>query len=215
MSGNKFQGKYRMSSARHLWHEYNGGLYFITICTKNRECYFGDIARRDDVHIVSTDDEPTMQFTEIGKYAVENLEQIKNHYPYCEIPVFVVMPNHIHAVVVIDDADPDCRDDVHIVSTETTQNPQRWKNNVVDEKMQSVSQKRGRLSVVMGGFKSAITRYANQKNIQFGWQSRFHDHIIRNQDECNRIADYIENNPHNWESDKNNDDILQSIVHNF
>ena len=90
---------------------------------------------------------------------------------------------------------------------ETTQSPQpppthsRWKNDVVDEKMQSISRQRGRLSVVIGGFKRAITRYANQHGIEFAWQDRFHDHIIRNQDEMNRIATYIRNNPMVWEED--------------
>jgi len=71
----------------------------------------------------------------------------------------------------------------------------------VDEKMQSISRQRGRLSVVIGGFKRAISRYANQHQLTFGWQERFHDRIIRDRDEMQRIATYIENNPLVWKED--------------
>ncbi|MBR4621807.1 MAG: hypothetical protein IKO46_12585 [Salinivirgaceae bacterium] len=60
----------------------------------------------------------------------------------------------------------------------------------------------GWLSVVVGGIKSAATKFANRNNITFGWQPRFHDHIIRQTDEMNRIAEYIETNVLRWESDE-------------
>ncbi len=203
MNTDKFQNKYRIPSARAVWHNYNGGEYFVTICTAQREHYFGKIQNGE------------MVYTALGHYAIENLERINAHYPYCQIPLFVVMPNHIHAIVVIDDVHnngniPDDvhnksddvhnkSDDVHIVSTV---GQQRLKNAVVDEKMQSISHQRGRLSTAMGGVKRAITRFANENKIIFGWQTRFHDHIVRNQNEMNTIADYITHNPLRWETDK-------------
>ena len=54
----------------------------------------------------------------------------------------------------------------------------------------------------MGGLKPALTKYANVNLFEFAWQTRFHDHIIRNTKERNGIADYIENNVRNWENDK-------------
>ena len=205
MTTDKFLNKYRIPSARAVWHDYNGGEYFVTICTAHRECYFGEIRNGE------------MEYSMLGRYAVENLKQIKLHYPYCEIPLFVVMPNHIHAMVVIDIDDGGGigggvggvggvggRDDVHIVSTgetgETT--GRRLKNTTPNEKMQSISRKRGRLSTSMGGLKRAISCFANANQMKFGWQTRFHDHIIRNRDEMNRIASYIENNPFTWKEDK-------------
>lgn len=83
----------------------------------------------------------------------------------------------------------------------------RWKNDTVNEKMQTISHKRGNLSVVVGGFKRAVTHFANQNHIEFGWQERFYDRIIRNQNECNRIADYIVNNPLKWLEDEFNNGI--------
>ena len=73
---------------------------------------------------------------------------------------------------------------------------------IKNEKMQLIAEKCGLLSIAMGGLKSATTKFANNNKITFGWQERFHDHIIRNQEEYNRIAAYIENNPATWEQDK-------------
>ena len=58
------------------------------------------------------------------------------------------------------------------------------------------------LSVVIRQFKQSITRYAHENNIDFAWQTRFHDHIIRCNDEMNGITNYIENNVANWKQDK-------------
>ena len=183
MSDEKFQNKYRIKSARATWHDYNGGIYFITICTKNREHSFGEI------------ETGIMQLSEIGKYASKNLQNINIHYPYAEIPLFVVMPNHIHAIVFID---VDFRRDVaRNVFTGSTNDA----NEIRNEKMVEIAKYQSLLCVTMRGFKSAITKFAHNNNIDFVWQSRFHDCIIRNQNEMNRIADYIENNPVTWDSD--------------
>ena len=60
------------------------------------------------------------------------------------------------------------------------------------------------LGSVIRGIKSSVTRFANDNRIPFQWQNRYHDHIIRNQRELNRIAAYIENNPLIWYRDRNN-----------
>ena len=64
------------------------------------------------------------------------------------------------------------------------------------------SYQHGRLSVVIGGIKSAVSRWARNQQLPFAWQTRYHDHIVRNQEELNRIADYIENNVANWNKDE-------------
>jgi REP element-mobilizing transposase RayT len=90
MSDNKFQNQYRIPSARAQWHGYDGGAYFITICTQHREHYFGEIVNGK------------MQLSAMGQCVTENLQNVTAHYPYAEIPIYMVMPNHLHAVVVID-----------------------------------------------------------------------------------------------------------------
>ena len=64
------------------------------------------------------------------------------------------------------------------------------------------SPKQGSLAAVIRGLKSAVTKYANENEILFAWQPRFHDHIIRDNSEMNRIASYIENNVANWADDE-------------
>ena len=70
--------------------------------------------------------------------------------------------------------------------------------------MADISSKPGSLSTIIRSFKSSVTKWCNETKIQFGWQSRFHDHIIRNNDDFRRIRDYIINNPANWKEDKFN-----------
>ncbi len=129
------------------------------------------------------------------------------------------MPNHWHAIVFIDrDKTPYIRRNTvvetgrapsiietrDIVSIEKT-----GRAPSLREKMQKNDSFKSWLSVAVGGIKSAVTKHANENNIDFAWQARFHDHIIRNQNEMNRIADYIENNPATWDNDcynKNDDD---------
>lgn len=64
------------------------------------------------------------------------------------------------------------------------------------------NQGKNTISSMVGSYKSAVTKKCNENNFPFGWQSRFHDHIIPDNDEFNRIRNYIANNPANWEQDK-------------
>lgn len=181
MSSDLFRKKYRIPSARATWHDYNGGAYFVTICTRDMEHYFGEIVGGE------------MNMTEIGEYVQQCIKNIPQHNTYANVPAFVVMPNHVHLIVIIDDenADSICRDVPWRVST-------YGKN----ETMQTIANQQGRLSTMIGGFKQSVTRYANANSISFAWQTRFHDRIIRDCDEINRIAEYIENNVARWESDE-------------
>lgn len=68
--------------------------------------------------------------------------------------------------------------------------------------MAGISPKSGSLPIIIRSFKSAVTKYCNENKLPFGWQTRFHDHIIRDNDEFKRIENYIINNPANWGNDK-------------
>ena len=176
MTDDKFQHQFRIESARASWHDYDGGSYFITICTKDREHYFGKIVDGE------------MTLSDIGKYADEQFNNVSSHYPYAEIPLWSIMPNHLHASVVIDG------------------NKTKYDRRTVETwraaSLQDIAYLQGWLSVVIGGLKSSITRFANENNFPFSWQPRFHDHIIRDTPELNRVADYTENNVANWKDDE-------------
>jgi len=200
MTDKKFRNKYRIESARATWHDYGYGIYFITVCTKNHEHFLGEIKNAN---------EPMMQLSKIGKFLTEKIQNITNHCPYAEIPLFVVMPNHWHAIVFIDgDKTTYNRRDMAIWHVETRYVETRHATSLQNEQMQNIANMQGWLSVSIGGIKSVVTKFANDNDIDFAWQTRFHDHIIRDQNEINRIADYIENNPANWDADcynENND----------
>ena len=196
-------------SPRARWHDYTGADYFVTFCTKNRELYFGDVV------------DGQMVFSEIGKWTLIQIEQtaiIRQND--VEIPMFVVMPNHVHLIVVynrvvpcrdasnasayemVNASEPEmvsiCRDTPRVSASELSQSdPEDARGASLQFGPQS-----GNLPSVVRGIKSAVTKYAIEHDIPFAWQSRYHDHIIRNQLEMNRIADYIENNPLRWELDR-------------
>ena len=175
-----FHDKFRVSSARADWHDYNGGAYFVTICTQNREHFFGEIENGE------------MLLSEIGKYANQNISEIPKHNPYAEIPLWVVMPDHIHMIVIINhDKLPHEKRSI-VVETFHETSLQVVKPIVRATQMQSW------LSVVVRQFKQSVTRFARTKQPYFAWQTRYYDRIIRNQDEMNKIAIYIENNVAKW-----------------
>ena len=188
-------------SPRARWHNYTGADYFVTFCTKNRELYFGDVVNGK------------MELSQIGEYAVKQIEQtaiIRQND--VEIPMYVVMPNHVHLIVVYNRVVP-CRDTSNVSASNVSASNVSASNVSASELSQSEPEdtrgvslqfgpQSGNLPSVVRGIKSAVTKYAIENDISFAWQPRYHDHIIRNQLEMNYIADYIEYNPMRWEMDR-------------
>ena len=207
MPDNLFRNKYRIPSARAVWHDYDGGAYFVTICTKDMAHFFGEIVDGE------------MCLTEIGRCADEHLRNVSSHYPYAKIPLWVVMPNHVHAIVMIDgDADLNGRDAIYRVLGDVM--PSDTGTVGTDamnlDAMNRVStggvthnnnpMLRKCLGAIVRGLKARVTKYANENGISFAWQTRFYERIIRDCDELNGIAGYIENNVAKWKSDEMNDE---------
>ncbi|NEU07607.1 transposase [Flavihumibacter sp. R14] len=180
----KFQNKYRVPSARLLgWDYRDDAMYFITICCKNRRHHFGKIENNQ------------MILTETGKLAEKYLLEIPEHFPFVRLDAAIVMPNHLHAIVVIDRGngnDVACNVFTDACTGSTKPN----------QHMATISPKPGSLSTIVRSFKSAVKKDARSINADFNWQSRFHDHIIRSPGSHHRIKKYIESNPQNWDQDK-------------
>lgn len=143
------------------------GTLFLTGCTKNRMHFFGYIENGE------------MHVNELGRYAWDCWMEIPNHFTFEELINYVDMPNHIHGLVYLHD-ELSLPNDVnvetcHAISLQPPQPPSQ-KN----EQMAKISPKQGSLSSVIRSYKSAVTKYANHNKIPTGWQSPFHDHIIRN-----------------------------------
>jgi len=190
----KYQNKYRIQSARlPSWNYSSNAAYFITICTVNREHYFGEIIQHN------------MQLSEIGKKANDNWLDIPNHFSFVVLDAFVIMPNHVHGILVIDKpiaAETLQATSLHATSLPATSLQSSKSPSIKNKIMADISPKPGSLSTITRSFKSSVTKWCNENKIEFGWQSRFHDHIIRNNDEFRRIRNYIINNPANWKENK-------------
>ena len=176
----RFQNKYRIPSARlQNWDYGRHAAYFVTICTARRQHYFGDIV------------DGIMQLSAIGEMV--NTEWLKTFEMRPDMNLtmdeYIIMPNHFHAIIIIGENEYNNarRDAMHCVST--------------GKKNQFGPQSKNLASIIRG-FKIGVTKNARQIHADFAWQSRYHDHIIRNDASHNRIKQYIINNPANWDKDK-------------
>lgn len=185
----KFQNKYRIPSARLKNLDYgSNAMYFVTICTNNRVEYFGEIVETQDF----ASPQKTMQLSEIGTIAQKCWVEITNHFPFVELGEFIVMPNHLHGIIIIDKPVNDI--DNAIVETQDFASLRENKNKFGPQSKN--------LASIIRGFKIGVTKFARNNKIEFDWQSRFYDHIIRNDESFQRISDYIINNPSKWTEDK-------------
>ncbi len=139
MSGDNFyRGKYRAASARLTKFDYgNNGYYFVTICVRNRECHFGSV------------NGGKMVLSEIGKIVDQYWREIPCHFPFVRLDVFIVMPNHVHGIIMIDKPDVEtlhCNVSTstkHNVSTSTKHNVSTsTKHNVSTSTKHNVSTER-------------------------------------------------------------------------
>ncbi|BAU55443.1 transposase [Mucilaginibacter gotjawali] len=198
-----FKNKYRISSARlQTWNYADNSLYFITICTKDRECFFGDIVETRCSASLADMPENKMQLNDLGKKVESEWLKTIELRPdmNLELAEYVVMPNHFHGIIFIGENKYNndypkymAGDVMHHVST----------NGIVDDSPKNKFGNQSKnLASIIGGFKAAVTTYARKNNIPFAWQARFYDHIITSNEEYLKIADYILYNPNNWQKDK-------------
>jgi len=192
----KFQDKYRIPSARlQNWDYGSNAIYFVTICTQGRELYFGEIA---DGKIV---------FSEIGEIAHQFWNEIPNHFPFVELGEYVVMPNHVHGILIFNKPEDKRIHRHNLIATNRVETPNLGVSTTEttgNNRSSAASQRwySGTLGAIVNQYKRICTINARKIHSDFAWQPRFHDHIIRNEDSFQRISNYIANNPKNWADDK-------------
>jgi REP element-mobilizing transposase RayT len=205
----KFKNIYRIPSARlQSWDYGANGAYFITICTQKREHFFGEIANNE------------MQLNELGQLAEKYWIEIPNHFPFIELGNFVVMPNHTHGILIIDNNPNDnmangnmangnmandnvANDNVEtrlIASLPPTEIPPTNKTGGFAGNKNPMFHQN--ISRIIRWYKGRCSFEFRKIHADFAWQSRFHDHIIRNLESFETIQNYIANNPMNWGKDK-------------
>ncbi len=134
----------------------------------------------------------------LGKAEAHCWSTIPLHFPFVVLDAFTLMPNHLHGILAIDKSDN--RDGKRTARAVETQNLASLQhNNTPQNQFGPQSQN---LASIVRGYKIGVTKYARQNNLKFAWQSRYHDHIIRNDTELKRIRDYIEANPAGWREDQ-------------
>ncbi|OWY20214.1 transposase [Sphingobacteriales bacterium UPWRP_1] len=182
----KYRNKYRIPSARlQNWDYGSNGAYFITICTAHRQLFFGEI------------ENGVMLLNDAGKLAEKFWLEIPQRYPFIELGNYVVMPNHTHGILIIEkELNVETRFNASQPTT-TTKPPQR--GGITGDKNPMLHEN---ISRILNWYKGRCTFEIRQMNAGFGWQSRFHDHIIRSAASFERIQTYIETNPENWQNDK-------------
>jgi len=178
----KFKGKYRIASARLPGYDYGKpGWYFVTICSQNRLCYFGEIV--DNEMILSTAEKIVAEEIYNTKYIRDNVK----------IDAWVIMPNHIHLIVVI--LDDNNNDNVETHCNASLPPSTSYQNKFGPQK--------NNLSSIIRGFKGVITKriHLETNEWKFSWQERFHEHIIKNEKSLYNIRDYVRTNPSKWDKD--------------
>lgn len=180
----KFLNKYRISSHRlQGWDYANNGHYFITIVTAGRQMLFGDI--RDGKMILN----------EMGEIVQDEFFKSFEIRKELYLGAFVLMPDHLHAIVILDRNDDCISETCHPYKTLTLQrSPQSISSFVACFKASTIRRIDDWIEK-----RSLSMRKFNRRNPL--WQANYHDHIIRDEHEYRAIVDYIDENPAKWDAD--------------
>ncbi len=187
------------------------GAFFVTICTHNRECRFGNIINEN------------LRYSKIGTIAEEILTEKVNSIGLMRLDSYVIMPNHLHMIIFIEDSNIHPMGVSRNVPTKNkkilphrncvvnnTQSKSHSRRGVIHNAQNRqyysyISPKGNSLSIPVRKYKAAVTRWCNNNGYKFfKWQRNYYEHIIRNEIELNQIREYIINNPLKWDLDKEN-----------
>jgi putative transposase len=155
----------RLPDYNYVWQ----GAYFVTICTQDKQCLFGTII------------ESSMILNPYGELIKSCWEDLQLHYPEISNEIFMVMPNHVHGIIVI-------------------QGSGRAGSKPAPTRQQPLSE-------IVRAFKTYSSRRINERRNSQGtpvWQRGYYEHVIRNDEEYYQIGEYILFNPAKWETDGEN-----------
>lgn len=155
------------------WDYSSDGYYFVTINTKGRFHDFGEVIGGK------------MVLNRLGKITKECWEDIPKHFPFVTLDKFVIMPDHMHGIIQIDKVGPQ---DLAVLRYKRKKHKSRNRFGPQSQNLGSI----------IRGFKIGVTKYANTNNIDFIWQPRYYDRIIRGEIELEKIRKYIRDNPTSW-----------------
>ncbi|MBD2018205.1 hypothetical protein H6F96_30120 [Microcoleus sp. FACHB-53] len=186
------------------------GAYYFTICCHQRRCLLGEIQAG------------VMHLNIVGATVKDVWENLPRHFPLIELDAFVVMPNHVHGIIVITDSpgnsnsnrnnnsNPNCRGEAFVPKCNNTPQQSSSTNASSFPGYNDTSPPRGTQSgsigAILQNFKSVATRRVNRITRNSGtlWQRNYHEEIIRNEKAYENIRRYIVENPLSWDEDEEN-----------
>lgn len=179
------------------------GAYFVTICVRDGECLLGDVVNEE------------MRLNGLGQIAHDFWAQVPAHFPGVSIDAFVIMPNHVHAIVVIQESPKVVGDGGKGEGTSPLQDVRYGENpcrgavtapvRTADPITQRSKIENPTLGQIVAYYKYQTTKQINELQDMPGvafWQRNYWEHIIRNEASLDRIREYIENNPARWAEDQ-------------
>ena len=184
-----YKNKYRVESARlKNWDYTSPGFYFVTLCTRGRECFFGDVV--NDV----------MQLSSAGQIVAEEWMKTESVRANVKMDAWVVMPNHVHGIVQITHR-------IELPPAETSHDVETLRRNVSTNRNVSTEApsrlQANSLGAILGQIKMQCTKQIRAVGVtDFGWQERFWDEVMWDERGLTRVREYIENNPANWLNDR-------------
>ena len=185
--------KHHRRSIRLKGYDYSQeGAYFVTIVAQNRACLFGDVVNGE------------MQLNDAGQMLQSQWDALPERFPNIESDEFVVMPNHFHGILVI-------ADKIHVGAVSRAC-PVSGQSHVGQPQEIAPTEHDPILGEIVGAWKSIVTDEYIRGVRQLDWQPfdrkllqrNYWEHIVRDEQELNRIREYIINNPANWDTDENN-----------
>jgi len=179
-------------SIRLQGYDYAGaGAYFVTICAHDHKCLFGEIV------------DGVMVLNDAGNIVADEWITTPAMRKNIVLDLFVVMPNHLHGIIAIHD---DCRGTMHRAQIQPD-TKQEGTMHRAPTKEQFGKPTSNSIPTIIRGFKSVVTKRINENRSTPGmpvWQRNYYEHVIRDDDDLNRIREYITNNPANWQEDEEN-----------
>ena len=185
------------------------GLYFITICCKDRKYRFGKIENHE------------MTLNEYGMIAYNEWIKLTERFSNFELDVFQIMPNHMHAIIALNNVGAgftpalySAHNNDEIFGQSPNGQPQRLPLHITDNDNRATAMVAHTIGDIIGAYKSLVaneclkiwkTKWVGAKPTPKKgklWQTNYHEHIIRNQQSYQKISEYIVNNPAKWLENK-------------
>jgi REP element-mobilizing transposase RayT len=202
-----YRNKYRVESNRWQFWDYSApASYFITVCVQDRKNILGEIVNHK------------IELSNAGIIVSDYFAEIPKYHKRIILDKWIVMPNHFHCIIKLGDYDFDNGvsdigngdvgnvDKIHVDKIhEFYLRYKKTKPSENDIKQYRKLRRKMLIPMIMGKFQMQTSKQINIINITPGnknWQNNYHDHVIRNDTEYNRIKQYIKNNPMNWKDDK-------------